>query len=79
MMDYMIGGDVKSLLAIYGYFDENMALMYTAEVTLALEYLHGRGIVHRFVDNNRKFGMYHYFFSSNIFKFLHFDLFNLVI
>lgn len=28
VMDYMIGGDVKSLLSIYGYFDENMAVQY---------------------------------------------------
>ena len=48
-MEYLIGGDVKSLLAICGYFDEEMAVMYTAEVTLALEYLHQHGIVHRFV------------------------------
>jgi serine/threonine-protein kinase greatwall len=48
-MDYLIGGDVKSLLAVYGYFDEDMAVLYTAEVALALEYLHSHGIVHRFV------------------------------
>ncbi|XP_041367481.1 serine/threonine-protein kinase greatwall-like [Gigantopelta aegis] len=47
VMEYLIGGDVKSLLAICGYFDEEMAVMYTAEVTLALEYLHRHGIVHR--------------------------------
>ena len=27
VMDYMIGGDVKSLLSIYGYFDQDMAVM----------------------------------------------------
>ncbi|XP_069134056.1 serine/threonine-protein kinase greatwall-like [Argopecten irradians] len=47
VMEYMIGGDVKSLLVIYGFFDEDMALIYAAEVTLALQYLHSRGIVHR--------------------------------
>ncbi|XP_067654846.1 serine/threonine-protein kinase greatwall-like [Haliotis asinina] len=47
IMEYLIGGDVKSLLAIYGYFDEEMAVMYAAEVALALEYLHGHGIIHR--------------------------------
>ena len=44
----MIGGDVKSLLTVAGYFDEPMAIMYVAEVTLALEYLHKKGIVHRY-------------------------------
>ncbi|KAK6192522.1 hypothetical protein SNE40_003973 [Patella caerulea] len=47
IMEYMIGGDVKSLLTIYGYFDEDMAKRYIAEVTLALEYLNNLGIVHR--------------------------------
>jgi len=28
VMDYMIGGDLKSLLTMYGYFDENMAVHY---------------------------------------------------
>ena len=47
VMEYLIGGDVKSLLTMYGYFDEDMAVMYTAQVILALEYLHGHGIIHR--------------------------------
>ena len=46
-MEYLIGGDLKSLLHVCGYFDENTALMYTAEVVLALEYLHKHGIIHR--------------------------------
>ena len=48
-MEYLIGGDVKSLLAVYGYFDEVMAVMYTAQVVLALEYLHGHSIIHRWI------------------------------
>jgi len=39
-MEYMVGGDLKSLLSMYGYFDEPMAVFYIAEVVLALEYLH---------------------------------------
>lgn len=39
-MEYMIGGDLKSLLSEMGYFDEKMATFYTTEVALALEYLH---------------------------------------
>ena len=46
-MEYLIGGDVKSLLTVCGFFDEPMAVMYVAEVTLALEYLHNQGIIHR--------------------------------
>lgn len=47
VMDYMVGGDLKSLLSVYGFFDEQMAAFYVAEVCLALQYLHGHNIVHR--------------------------------
>lgn len=47
VMEYMVGGDLKSLLSVYGYMEEPMAAFYTAEVCLALEYLHSHGIVHR--------------------------------
>lgn len=47
VMEYMVGGDLKSLLGMYGYMEESMAAFYTAEVCLALEYLHSHGIVHR--------------------------------
>ncbi|TNM96482.1 hypothetical protein fugu_016143 [Takifugu bimaculatus] len=47
VMEYLIGGDVKSLLHIYGYFDLDMSVKYIAEVALALDYLHRHGIIHR--------------------------------
>ncbi|XP_029809909.1 serine/threonine-protein kinase greatwall isoform X5 [Suricata suricatta] len=47
VMEYLIGGDVKSLLHIYGYFDEEMTVKYISEVALALDYLHRHGIIHR--------------------------------
>ncbi|XP_041669988.1 serine/threonine-protein kinase greatwall isoform X2 [Cheilinus undulatus] len=46
-MEYLIGGDVKSLLHIYGYFDQDMSVKYISEVALALDYLHRHGIIHR--------------------------------
>src|SRR5699024_2018425 len=45
--DYMVGGDLKSLLSVYGFFDESMATFYVAEVCLALQYLHSHSIIHR--------------------------------
>jgi serine/threonine-protein kinase greatwall len=48
-MEYLIGGDLKSLLSVYGYFDEDMAVMYTAEIILALGYLHRHSIIHRYI------------------------------
>lgn len=47
VMEYMVGGDLKSLLAMYGFFDENTSRFYCAEIILALQYLHKHGIVHR--------------------------------
>ena len=47
VMEYLIGGDLSSLLSSFGVFEEPMARMYAAEVALALEYLHGNGITHR--------------------------------
>ncbi|XP_068626577.1 serine/threonine-protein kinase greatwall isoform X2 [Battus philenor] len=47
VMEYMVGGDLKSLLGVYGFLEESMAVFYAAEVTLALDYLHKHNIVHR--------------------------------
>ncbi|KAF9557903.1 hypothetical protein EC968_007398, partial [Mortierella alpina] len=47
VMEYVIGGDLSSLLAVFGSFEEDMAKMYIAECVLALEYLHSNGITHR--------------------------------
>ncbi|KAF9120042.1 hypothetical protein BGW39_011706 [Mortierella sp. 14UC] len=47
VMEYVIGGDLSSLLAVFESFDEDMAKMYIAECVLALEYLHSNGITHR--------------------------------
>lgn len=47
VMDYMNGGDLKSLLSDFGFFDECAARFYISEVALALQYLHKHGIIHR--------------------------------
>lgn len=47
VMEYLIGGDLKSLLAMCGFFEEAMARFYASEVALALDYLHSHNIVHR--------------------------------
>lgn len=47
VMEYMVGGDLKSLLHVYGFFDENSSRFYCAEVLMALQYLHKHGIIHR--------------------------------
>ncbi|KAI9209256.1 serine/threonine protein kinase 15, partial [Polychytrium aggregatum] len=47
VMEYLIGGDLSTLLQAFGSFDEDMTRVYAAEVALALEYLHNNGITHR--------------------------------
>jgi serine/threonine-protein kinase greatwall len=47
VMEYMIGGDLKSLLHNMYYFDLKMAVFYLSEIALALDYLHQHGIIHR--------------------------------
>lgn len=47
IMEFVEGGDVRTLLKNIDTLPYQMAKMYTAEVVLALEYLHSYGIVHR--------------------------------
>ncbi len=47
VMEYLSGGDCAALIKAMGSLDERWAKQYIAEVTLGLEFLHSRGIVHR--------------------------------
>eukprot|EP01094_Clydonella_sp_ATCC50884_P001086 TRINITY_DN10813_c1_g1_i3.p1 TRINITY_DN10813_c1_g1~~TRINITY_DN10813_c1_g1_i3.p1 ORF type:complete len:1472 (+),score=493.47 TRINITY_DN10813_c1_g1_i3:86-4501(+) len=47
VMEYLYGGDTSSLLEHVGYFEEDMARVYIAELIMALQYLHSQGIIHR--------------------------------
>ena len=47
VMEYLIGGDLSSLLRNLYTFEFDMAQQYAAEIVLSLEYLHSVGIVHR--------------------------------
>ena len=49
VMEYLNGGDCSTLVKTLGGLPEEWARNYTAEVTLGLEYLHTRNIVHRYV------------------------------
>merc|ERR1719440_1476533 len=47
-MEFVNGGDLFSLLRNVGYLAEEVARLYVAEISLALEYLHCTlGVVHR--------------------------------
>ena len=40
-------GELLDYIRKVGSFDENATQFYSAEIILALEYLHGKGIIHR--------------------------------
>jgi len=48
VMEYLNGGDMFSRLNKLGVFAINMTKQYAAEITLALEYLHGMQVSHPF-------------------------------
>ena len=50
VMEYLNGGDCAALIKSLGALPEEWAKNYVAEVVLGLEYLHQRGIIHRYFD-----------------------------
>lgn len=48
VMEYLNGGDCAALIKTIGSLPEEWSRQYVAEVVLGLEYLHNRGIVHRY-------------------------------
>jgi len=49
VMEYLNGGDCAALIKSLGSLPEEWTKQYIAEVVLGLQYLHERGVVHRFV------------------------------
>lgn len=47
VMEYVPGGDLMSLLIKRGFFPEDMAKFYIAELVLAIESVHRMGFIHR--------------------------------
>ena len=48
VMEFVNSGDLFSLLKNVGYLEEELAVTYVAEISVALEYLHlSLGVVHR--------------------------------
>ena len=47
VLDLMLGGDLRFHLDRMGFMKEEMVRFYVAEIALALDYLHKKGIVHR--------------------------------
>lgn len=49
ILDLMLGGDIRFHLDRLGKFPEEVVKFYVAELALALDYLHSKGIVHRYI------------------------------
>ena len=47
VMEFMSGGDLKKQLNEVEFFSENRTKFYAAEITLAIQFLHQHGILHR--------------------------------
>jgi novel protein kinase C epsilon type len=47
VLEYLSGGNLKDQLRRLHIFTEKRAQFYAAEITLALQFLHKHGIVHR--------------------------------
>ena len=50
VMEYLNGGDCAALMKSLGALPEEWAKNYVAEVVLGLDYLHQRGIIHRYAN-----------------------------
>ncbi|XP_071697618.1 mitogen-activated protein kinase kinase kinase ANP1-like isoform X2 [Rutidosis leptorrhynchoides] len=47
LLEFVPGGSISSLLGKFGPFPETVIRMYTKQLLLGLDYLHGNGIMHR--------------------------------
>lgn len=49
VMEFVNGGDLMFYIQKKGYFEENVARFYAAEIICGLQYLHELNIIYRYV------------------------------
>lgn len=47
IIEYMVGGDFRQVLELFGRLEEKIVKHYIAEIIISLEYLHNNDIIHR--------------------------------
>lgn len=52
-LEYVPGGSIHGLIQEIGCFDESLIRVYTKQILVGLDYLHGKNVVHRYMRNFR--------------------------
>jgi mitogen-activated protein kinase kinase kinase 19 len=47
-MEYVPGGSIANLLARFGALEEAVFCIYTKQVLEGVEYIHNKGVIHRY-------------------------------
>ncbi len=55
LLEYVPGGSIAGMLAQYGSFSEDLIRRLSYQILLGIEYLHGKGIIHRLVTHHSIF------------------------
>ncbi|KAJ7883480.1 kinase-like domain-containing protein [Mycena olivaceomarginata] len=51
-LEYVPGGSIGSCLLKHGSFDEDVTKSFTSQILAGLEYLHSKGILHRYLKSD---------------------------
>ena len=49
MLEFIPGGSIASMLTQFGAFSESLIKKFVCHILLGLDYLHNKGIIHRYV------------------------------
>jgi hypothetical protein len=63
-MEYAEGGNLKQIIDEFGCLSVPYARFLTAELVLALAFLHSNGVIHRSVCKSDSLSLYNYVFTK---------------